>query len=153
MGGSPLKHPDLRQGKPRKAQTPPRQLPALVGAPEVPPCPSDLGTTGSRLWIDLWTFGAGAYHPVSDRNILARYCQLIERRDEMLAELETEGWTSTGSQGQPTAHPLARMVESTEQRLQSIEDRLGLNPESRIRLNIQTNTLRRSALDAFDEED
>lgn len=150
---SRIKHPDKREGNPRHALTPTPPPPTNLIPVEVPECPVDLGTAGSHLWAELWTFGHGAYNPRSDRHVVARYCQLTERRADMLARLDDEGWTTTGSQGQEVAHPLARMIEALEQRLVTLEDRLGLNPEARIRLNIQSENLRKSALDAFLDEE
>ncbi len=55
---------------------------------------------------------------------------------------------ATGSTGQVVVHPAARMVSDLEGRLATLEDRLGLNPEARLRLGI-TAVEHRSKLDAF----
>jgi len=83
----------------------------------------------------LW-LGAGSAYNLTDGRVVARYVDLTLRRDSFLATLAAEGWTVTGSQGQDVQHPLARLVEGLEQKLQGLEDRLGLSPESRLRLGL-----------------
>lgn len=126
----------------------------LVG-PEtsVPVAPESLGEVGLAVWGEVWALGApsGAYQ-VSDRLVIARYAEMQERRAEFVARCESEGWTTVGSQGQLVLHPLARQVEAIEGKLQGLEDRLGLNPEARLRMGI-TAVEHKSALQKFLEED
>jgi P27 family predicted phage terminase small subunit len=68
--------------------------------------------------------------------IIERYCQLQERRQELLALIEADGWVTTGSQNQMVSHPAAKLLDSIEGRLGPIEDRIALNPEARLRLGI-----------------
>jgi P27 family predicted phage terminase small subunit len=113
----------------------------------VPDPPLDLGTFGAGLWTEVWTAGNGVYQ-ATDKYIINRYCSLSERRKNLLEIVESDGWVTAGSQGQTVVHPAARMVDALEGKLQSLEDRLGLNPESRLRLGI-TAVEHQSALDAF----
>ena len=113
----------------------------------VPDTPSTLGPIGASCWTNVWTLGAGVYQP-TDVNVIERYCALHERRHRLLVIVEADGWLSTGSTGQCVVHPAARMVSDIEGRLATLEDRLGLKPEARLRLGI-TAVEHRSKLDAF----
>ena len=113
----------------------------------MPDAPSTLGTVGRSCWTNVWTLGAGVYH-ATDVNVIERYCSLHERRHHLLVLVEAEGWLTTGSTGQVVVHPAAKMVSDIEGRLSTLEDRLGLNPEARLRLGI-TAVEHQSRLDAF----
>lgn len=110
-----------------------------------PPESVDVG-----LWRDVWELGgpSGVYHPVADFQVVRRWCELVGRRDAMLAELELVGWTSMGSQGQVVAHPLARLVADVEAKLVPLEDRLGLNPQARHTIQVGVSRAR-SALEEW----
>ena len=113
----------------------------------IPDPPLDLDDFGQDLWVQVWTAGNGVYQ-TTDQYIINRYCSLSERRKNLLEIVESDGWVTAGSQGQTVVHPAARMVSDLEGKLQSLEDRLGLNPESRLRLGI-TAVEHQSALDTF----
>ena len=113
----------------------------------IPDPPTDLDVYGQDLWVQVWTAGNGVYQ-TTDQYIINRYCSLSERRKNLLEIVESDGWVTAGSQGQTVVHPAARMVSDLEGKLQSLEDRLGLNPESRLRLGI-TAVEHQSALDTF----
>ena len=101
-----------------------------------PPVPATLRPEAHRYWAAIWTAGQNAYDARTDAGIIERYCEIRARRDELLALLERDGYVTLGSQGQTVAHPAARLLDVADGRLQALEDRLGLNPEARIRLNI-----------------
>ena len=106
-------------------------------APVSIPCPpSSLKGYGIRLWNQIWEAGKNAYQPATDSLIIERYCQLQERRQELLALIEADGWVTTGSQNQMVSHPAAKLLDSIEGRLGPIEDRIACNPEARLRLGI-----------------
>jgi len=113
----------------------------------MPDPPPSLGNVGAGYWIEVWTAGAGVYQP-TDTYVIERYCSLQERRRNLMDLVEAQGWLTTGSTGQVVVHPAARMVADIEGRLSSLEDRLGLNPEARLRLGI-TAVEHQSRLDAF----
>lgn len=130
------KAPHLRERHGEKA-SPDAPVPENVA--EVPPAPAPpahLGPVGRTYWEILWEAGAEAYNRVTDAPALDRYCSLQERRIKFLRLLETEGYTTTGSQGQVVAHPASRLLADVESKLTPLEDRLGLNPDSRMRLGI-----------------
>ena len=113
----------------------------------VPDPPSELGPVGVECWTNVWTLGSGVYQP-TDAYVIGRYAAMVQRRHHLLVLVEAEGWLTTGSTGQVVVHPAAKMVSDLEGRLATLEDRLGLNPEARLRLGI-TAVEHQSRLDAF----
>lgn len=130
------KAPDARQGHPRTSLAPvtPSATPLAQFKPEAP---EHFGDVATEIWDLVWDYGAKVYQP-ADRVIIARYCELQQRRYEMVHALERDGFFSVGSQGQLVQHPAARILSDIESKLVPLEDRLGLSPESRARLNIST---------------
>ena len=86
-----------------------------------------------ELWESVWALGgpSGVYHAVADYQIVKRYVQMCDRREELLKRLDEEGWTEIGSQGQTVQHPAARILSDVEGKLVPLEDRLGLSPQAR----------------------
>ncbi len=108
-------------------------------APFTPPAPpAGLNTHARRIWAEVWDAGREAYNEKTDAAVIERYAEMTARRSALLATLESEGWTVPGSQGQLVAHPAAKLLDSVDSKLQALEDRLGLNPEARLRLGIAT---------------
>lgn len=127
-------------------------LAPLTAAPlAAPPAPSHLSPEAVEVWTDVWEAGGPAYNVRTDARVVERYAELSARRLVLLATLLEEGWTTVGSTGQLAVHPAARILSDTESKLQSLEDRLGLSPESRLRLGIAA-VERESKLSAFMRE-
>ncbi|MGW0522858.1 phage terminase small subunit P27 family [Crossiella sp. NPDC003009] len=145
---SRAKAPEHREGRPRAAKSPDHTQ--LVPA-SAPTPPDTLGEIGRRVWNEVWSAGAGAYVAATDHFAIARYAELHERRLVLLEIAAEDGYVSVGSTGQPAVHPALRAVDSIETKLAQLEDRLGLNPDSRIRLGLSAAELR-SELDVFLEE-
>lgn len=103
-----------------------------------PAPPTTLSTRAIEVWESAWDAGREAYNVRTDGQVIARYSEMTARRELLLKTLDAEGWTTVGSSGQIVAHPAARLIADVDSKLQSLEDRLGLNPESRIRLGIAT---------------
>ncbi|MBM7770638.1 P27 family predicted phage terminase small subunit [Actinokineospora baliensis] len=81
--------------------------------------------------------------------MITRYCDLHERRAALVAEIDRDGLSVEGSQGQPVAHWALRYVESTERELRAIEATLGLNLEARLRLGLAASAVRKQSLSEF----
>lgn len=146
------KAPHLREGNPREGSSTPAPSPENIApVPPAPEPPSHLGPIGRRYWEDLWVAGAEVYNRQTDAASIDRYCSLQERRIKFLRLLEDEGYTTVGSQGQTVAHPAAKLLTDVEAKLTPLEDRLGLNPDSRMRLGIAAIETK-SRLDAFMED-
>ena len=105
------------------------------------------------MWYEVWELGgpSGIYHVVADYNLIQRYIEMIQRRIDLLAKLDSEGYVTVGSQGQDVQHPAARILADVESKLIPIEDRLGLNPQSRNTILIGT-AQTKSALEKWMEE-
>lgn len=137
------------QGHPSGSRSP-AEVPANVAPVEVPPPPITISRDPEALadWRNVWTIGHGTYRPDRDAFVVERYCTLLQRRRELLRILASEGVTTQGSQGQPVAHPAARLLGDLEAKLTPLEDRLGLSPEAAIRLGIAA-TEAKTKLDEF----
>lgn len=126
---SRAKHPDMREGKPSKAAV--KAAPVRNVAFITPDMPANL--SDEDTWRAIWDLGgpAGVFNPVADLGLISRYCSLLERRDALMAEIEAEGWTTTGAAGQKVVHPVAKLLNDVEVRLVGLEDRIGLSPQAR----------------------
>ena len=103
----------------------------------VPSPPKSFNALGRRLWSEIWEAGRTTYQQ-TDAHVIERYVSLLVRRRELLDLVELEGWLSVGSTGQTVIHPAAKLLQDIETKLVPLEDRLGLNPESRLRLGISS---------------
>lgn len=128
-----LKAPEARTGNDWRP-APSAPLPENVLQRYIPPAPAKLGDAGKALWQALWEAGGDAYSPKTDIYIIERYCRFHERRIELSDLIDEEGWISSGSKGQTILHPAARALADVESKMLALEDRLGLSPESRLRL-------------------
>ena len=90
--------------------------------------------------------GAGAYNPRTDRFVIARYCELHDRRAELLAVIRADGLTTEDSTGQTVMRPALRHVETTEPEMRAIEAVLDLSLESRLRLGPAVGALEKTTL-------
>ena len=122
---------ELRQGHANVTELKPH-APVAVPSP-----PKSFNALGRRLWSEIWEAGRTAYQQ-TDAHIIERYVSLLVRRRELLDVVELEGWLSVGSTGQQVIHPAAKLVQDIEAKLVPLEDRLGCNPESRLRLGISS---------------
>ena len=105
---------------------------------EAPPAPAVLSEVAASVWLAVWNAGREAYNLKTDSYAIERYSEMQARRAKLLGELDEEGWTTTGSTGNLVAHPAAKLLDSVDGKLLALEDRLGLSPESRLRLGIAT---------------
>lgn len=129
-----------------KAVAPVQSLPdASFKAPEPP---TSLDDYGGEVWADVWESAGSAYSTKTDHHVIERYCVLRQRQRDLQRQIDGEGFTSTGSQGQVILNPLVRALQDCESKLLPLEDRLGLSPEARIRLGLQVQE-GKSKLEAF----
>jgi P27 family predicted phage terminase small subunit len=137
------------QGNPRGSLAPaPAPAPNLAPPPPVPDPPEHLGPHARAVWAEVWEAGGPNYVPKTDRYVIARYAELHERIADLRSIIEREGWVAAGSKGQDIQHPAARLLYDAEAKLTTLEDRLGLNPEARLRLGISA-IEKETKLDAF----
>jgi P27 family predicted phage terminase small subunit len=145
------KAPEAREGNARSSAQAPPALPTASAAIAPPVAPFHLDERAERVWDAVWEAGGGAYVPATDSFAIERYAELQSRRRGFLFTLDDEGWVTTGSQGQEVVHPAAKLLAECERQLLPLEDRLGLNPESRLRLGLSAAEMK-SALDRFADE-
>jgi P27 family predicted phage terminase small subunit len=131
---SRAKSPEMRTGNANTAAV--AEPAPVVYEGRAPRVPAHLKATGKDVWRNVWAAGMGAYSPDTDRNVITRYCELHDRRADLLALVEADGYMSEGYNGQPVAHPMLRFVESTEKELRAIETTIGFTPEARLRLGL-----------------
>jgi len=134
-------------GNARGSVKPVPVAPSNLASIGVPDYPSHLGETGRQMWMTLWDGGRQVYR-ASDYNVIERYCSMCDRRAEFLQAIEDDGWIGVGSMGQAVQHPAAKLLQDVETKMLQVEDRLGLNPEARLRLGVAELT-RETKLDRF----
>lgn len=87
-------------------------------------------------WADFWSqrellLGLGSI----DVHLVRRIAGLKQLREEAAAGLKGNPLVM-GSQGQPVANPLSRLVLSYDAEIRQLEDRLGLSPRARLNLGV-----------------
>lgn len=141
----PVKEP---KGNAIKSTKPAPVEPENLAVQHLPPVPKGLTRNGQAVWYSVWDAGGDSYSVKTDAYVIERYATLHVRRDELMQMLSDEGMVSVGSQGQQVLHPAARYLSDVETSLSKLEDKLGLNPEARIRLGISA-IEKESKLDQF----
>jgi len=121
---------------------------SVVAATDTPDAPEHLDDVAAGVWHDVWAAGSGFYVEATDSFTIERYASLQGRRLLFLAQLDRDGHTTIGSQGQLVLHPLSRVVTEIEGKLVAIEDRLGLSPQARLNLGL-SQVEAKSKLDSF----
>lgn len=123
-----IKAPDVRTGH----QSARPQLPARRST-TVPRVPAGMGPVARSAWRRLWRAGGSAYQPATDADVVEIYCALLQDRVDLRRLIAEQGFVVPGS---PSIQPAARALSDVEKRLVSLSDRLGLNPDSRLRLGL-----------------
>lgn len=132
-GRGNVSHPALRSGQRSDSYQPALRV---RDSAEVPKPPAHLQDYGLAIWEEVWTFGGEFYTPENDRILITRYCELHDRREMLLSEITRVGWMVQGQRGESKINPLFRALSDAEAQLLSIEKKLGLSPEDRIRLGL-----------------
>ena len=145
MAQKPKAEPQRNASKSMKPAPP---EPVNLATQHLPPEPVHLTRHGKEVWASVWAAGGAAYSVKTDAYVIERYATLHVRRDELMQMLSDEGMVSAGSQGQQVLHPAARFLSDVESAMSKLEDKLGLNPESRLRLGISA-IEKESKLDQF----
>lgn len=122
--------------------------PVNLATQDLPPVPTHLTSAAKAVWHSVWAAGGDSYSAKTDAYVIERYATLHARRAELMQMLEDDGMVSVGSQGQTVLHPAARYLSDVESAMSKLEDKLGLNPESRLRLGISA-IEKESKLDQF----
>jgi len=133
MPGPAPKRPENRSRVPRGAAltvlTPKRALASVPKAPE------GLREAISDDWITFWRSPLAAHTIATDVAGLERLFRLYEQRERYLEEA-AENTLSLGSTGQVVLHPLVKEVDALDAKILALEDRYGLSPMSRLKLQV-----------------
>lgn len=123
----------------------------LGDAPDaVPEPPQPLKAKARQVWEAFWRSPvAAALDPASDGFIVARWIAYVDEWYTIQRTLRKEGLMTTGSQGQPVLHPLAKHRQALETAIAAIEKQLGLTPQARAQLGISINAYKRSSAEAL----
>ena len=108
----------------------PEPVVVLPAATEIPAPPDGLKAAGAAAWERLW--GRVAWlSPDSDIAMVARLCQMYDRREMLAARVEADGLVVDGYKGQPRPHPLLAQLNAVDTELRLLEQQAGLTPASR----------------------
>jgi P27 family predicted phage terminase small subunit len=120
------------------------QLVPLHAAVEVPKAPARWLTSTRSEWTDLWGSPlAQAFDRTTDEPSLRRLFELRDTR-ERYARATRRNPLVEGSQGQPVANPLGRLLSGLDAEIRQLEDRFGMSALARFRLGISYGEARRS---------
>lgn len=93
----------------------------------VPQAPSHLSGVGLEAWQTVWSKCAQWVSPDLDTNVILRYCEHLQMRDELLAAVYRQGLLD--AEGKP--HPALMRIRDLDNMLIRAETKLALNPSDR----------------------
>lgn len=157
MPGPPPKSPERRQRTNTHAVSViPFRSTALV---EAPPLPPGLLAVTRDLWNAFWRSPlAQAVEKNTDVSAITRYFSLIDERERLYRGFRRKRLV-LGAQGQKVLNPMGRALHAFDSEIRQLEDRLGMNPRSRLQLGIQLGEAARTlqelnrGLEEDDEQD
>ena len=98
-------------------------------------------------WEDFWNSDlATAIDPKSDQSAIYRLATLIDERERIYKQAKKDRLV-VGSQGQVVLNPLYSAMLKLDAEIRQLEDRLGMNPKSRISLGIQLGQMKKTLAD------
>lgn len=104
---------------------------------QVPEPPDGLLPETVDDWGSYWSSDvAQAIEPDSDMPAVRRLFQLYDDHERARRAYVSQPIVE-GSQGQPVLNPMGRVRESLQKEIRMLEDRLGMNPQARLKLGIQ----------------
>lgn len=101
---------------------------------KLPRVPSDLGERGRVIWRAYWRDPVSLAATGVDIYDIHRYCQLIEQREGLEAQIAARPLVENGYGEGP--NPLTRIVKELTREIEKTRDMLGILPLSRMRLGI-----------------
>jgi P27 family predicted phage terminase small subunit len=104
--------------------------------PAIPEPPDGLLVATQTAWAEFWGSDlARVIDPVTDGHAVRRVFTLYDERDRAYREFRKERLVK-GSQGQKVLNPLGRLMHELDAEIRQMEDRLGMNPRSRLQIGI-----------------
>ena len=98
-------------------------------------------------WEDFWNSDlATAIDTKSDQQSVYRLATLIDERERIFKQAKKDRLV-VGSQGQAVLNPLYSAMLKIDAEIRQLEDRLGMNPKSRISLGIQLGQMKKTLAD------
>lgn len=105
------------------------------GRREVPAAPKGWYKATRESWDSFWSSDLGAAVSATDVPALERLWHLRDQW-ERARRIVTREPLVMGSQGQPVENPLSKRMDRIAGEIRQLEDRFGLTPSSRARLNV-----------------
>lgn len=100
-----------------------------------PPAPEGLAERGASEWLKIWTAGKWLW-PDQDYAWVEQACRAYDDLATFRAQVEADGLTVEGYNGQTTAHPLIREMRACEDTIRKCLSILGFSPTDRARLKL-----------------
>ena len=98
-------------------------------------------------WEDFWNSDlASAIDTKSDQSAVYRLATLIDERERVYKQAKKDRLV-VGSQGQVVLNPLYSAMLKLDAEIRQLEDRIGMNPKSRVSLGIQIGGLKKTLAD------
>ena len=98
-------------------------------------------------WEDFWNSDlASAIDTKSDQSAVYRLATLIDERERIYKQAKKDRLV-VGSQGQVVLNPLYSAMLKLDAEIRQLEDRIGMNPKSRVSLGIQIGQAKRTLAD------
>lgn len=110
---------------------------------DFPPPPMGLRESVTTAWVAFWESPLANHVITSDYMALRRLFEMYERREEFDAEGMREP-VSVGSQKQEVLNPLLKAVDVLDAKILALEDRFGMSPMARLKLQVQLGDASRS---------
>jgi len=98
-------------------------------------------------WEDFWNSDlASAIDTKSDQSAVYRLATLIDERERVYKQAKKDRLV-VGSQGQVVLNPLYSAMLKLDAEIRQLEDRIGMNPKSRVSLGISIGQAKRTLAD------
>lgn len=124
-------------GNPGKRALPDRNdVVTLEPAKKPPEPPAHLQERGRTVWMRVWGAARQWVSPETDLELMIRYCEAQDEREELREYIGIHGITTAGSNGQDVMAPQVKRLESVEKQMTKYEQLLGLTPVDRSRLGL-----------------
>ena len=103
---------------------------------KVPTAPRGIGKLARAIWRDFWQSPVSAAVDLgADQYAVKRWILAVDERERLLEEVTPERLVR-GSMGQEILNPLYRRIDVLTKEIERAEERFGMTPQSRFRLQI-----------------